>query len=249
MSGDTREFVDQRLYYFGLYEPNLTSWLAGRLARGETFVDVGANVGYFSLLAATLVGADGDVVAIEASPSIFGRLRGNLSLNGAANVRAVNVAAHQGSGRVPLFAGPQIQPELTTIVPDLGFDLEGRVEAAPLDAILRDRELAEVRLVKVDVEGAEWAVAEGMAGLLARGREDVEVVIEIHPHLLERQGKRVNDVFEPFLRAGFRPYTLPLDYAAQAHLSPPGRIFATRLSGAFDEHADVVFSRRDLALL
>ncbi len=249
MSGDTLEFVDQRLYYFGLYEPNLTRWLSGRLARGDTFVDVGANVGYFSLLAATLVGREGTVVAIEASPSIYERLRGNVSLNGLANVRAVNVAAHRAHGRVALFAGPPIQPELTTLVSDLGFELEANVAAAPLDSILAADELASARLVKVDVEGAEWAVVEGMAGLLARGRDDLEVVIELHPHLLERQGKRVDDVFEPFLRAGFLPYTLPLDYSAPAHLSPPRRVFATRLREAFDEHADVVFSRRDLARL
>jgi hypothetical protein len=79
IAGDTRDILQQ--YYFGVWEPNLTHWIVGRLRRGDTFVDVGANIGYYSLLASKLVGPGGSVVALEASPTIFHQLQDNLRLN------------------------------------------------------------------------------------------------------------------------------------------------------------------------
>jgi hypothetical protein len=73
IAGDTRDIVQQHIYYFGVWEPNLTRWIVRRLAPGDVFIDVGANVGYYSLqrcsanllLASKLVGQSCSVVAIE----------------------------------------------------------------------------------------------------------------------------------------------------------------------------------------
>src|SRR5262249_10578177 len=78
LAGNTIEILQQYVYYFGMWEPNLTRWIWERLRPGDTFIDVGANIGYFSLLAAKRVGATGRVVAIEASPKIFSALQCNL---------------------------------------------------------------------------------------------------------------------------------------------------------------------------
>lgn len=251
--GDTDQFGERRIYYCGLFEPNLTRWLSGRLAPGETFVDVGANIGYFSLLAHRL-GA-GRIVAIEASPAVFEKLQRNLALNGAANARAVNVAAYDRPATVRLY-GPETKrsalrsSSLTTLIPELGRDLGHEVAAEPLDTILTDEEIASARMVKVDVEGVEWAVAQGMGRLLTEGRDDLEVVIEVHARYLGLQGKQVEELCEPFLAAGFHPYRLEVDYSAVGHLTPPRSVVAHRMTGAFEtEHGDIVFSRRDAAEL
>lgn len=73
IAGDTRDILHQYIYYFGVWEPHLTNWIGQQLAPGDTFIDVGANVGYFSLLASRLVGKSGVVVAIEPSPTILRR--------------------------------------------------------------------------------------------------------------------------------------------------------------------------------
>ncbi|HEY3128368.1 MAG TPA: FkbM family methyltransferase, partial [Acidobacteriota bacterium] len=90
---DAADIVGRYIYYFGIWEPNLTNWISERLLAGDTFVDVGANIGYYSLLASKLVGESGRVVAVEALPQIFGILRDNLQANCAGNVRPVNIAA------------------------------------------------------------------------------------------------------------------------------------------------------------
>lgn len=64
---DTQDLIQRYLYLFGVWEPHMTRWLQRRLKPGDVFVDVGANIGYYSILASRLVGARGKVVAIEAS--------------------------------------------------------------------------------------------------------------------------------------------------------------------------------------
>jgi precorrin-6B methylase 2 len=92
MKGDAKDIIQQYIYYFGVWEPRITGWVSRHLAPGDTFIDVGANIGYYSLLASPLVGKTGTVVAIEASPRTFDDLLFNLELNNVSNVRPVNVA-------------------------------------------------------------------------------------------------------------------------------------------------------------
>jgi hypothetical protein len=82
VEGDSKDLIQQWVYYFGIWEPALTTWIRRRLRRGDLFVDVGANIGYFALLASKAVGRSGRVVAIEASAVIFDSLRRNIVANG-----------------------------------------------------------------------------------------------------------------------------------------------------------------------
>lgn len=107
MAGETSDILDAYIYCFGVWEPNLTHWVRSRLRPNDVFVDIGANIGYFSLLASRLVGGDGAVVAVEAMPETFERLQRNIALNCAArNVRAVNAAAGARHAKVRLYRGP-----------------------------------------------------------------------------------------------------------------------------------------------
>src|SRR6476619_7171728 len=65
-----QDVIQRYIYSFGVWEPALTNFVKTRLRAGDTFIDVGANIGYYALLASGLVGASGTVVSIEASPSI-----------------------------------------------------------------------------------------------------------------------------------------------------------------------------------
>src|SRR5579862_5556321 len=86
-SGDTSELLCRRVYYFGSWEPTISDLIDQRLESGHTFVDVGANAGWYTVLAGHRVGETGRVVAIEASDATFKRLEGNVSMNGLSNVR------------------------------------------------------------------------------------------------------------------------------------------------------------------
>lgn len=249
ISGDTRDIIQQYIYYFGIWEPNLTHWIVQRMKPGDTFIDVGANIGYFSLLASKLVGQHGRVVAIEASPATFKILRHNLTLNRVQNVRAVNVAVYHTKTLTKVFRGSEYEVGATTILEEeglkRGFEVECEIDAAPLDAILLTEEMKNARLLKVDVEGAEWSVVQGMRRLLHSSRNDLELMIEIAPERLAQREKRSQDLLSIMLDAGFYAYRLENDYSALSYLSPRRFERPTRIRGEIQSSTDVIFSRQD----
>ena len=283
IAGDTRDIIQQYIYYFGVWEPHLTRWIVRRLVPGDTFIDVGANIGYYSLLASKLVGEYGNVVAIEASPATFkvfqrnvgyysllasklvgeqGRvvaieaspatfkvLQRNLNLNQVRNVRAVNMAVYDSNTVMKVFRGSEYEVGETTILEDeglkRGFQVECEIDAAPLSSILRREEMQNARLIKVDVEGVEWSVVQGMLPLLNLSRPDLEIIVEIIPECLAHQGKRPEDLLNIFLDAGFYAYRLENDYSGQSYLPPHTDERPTRIRNRIQSCTDVVFSRQD----
>jgi FkbM family methyltransferase len=242
IAGDTRDMIQQYVYYFGVWEPDLTAWISRQLRPGDVFVDVGANVGYYSLLAATLVSNTGAVIAIEASPTVFRQLEANLARNRAVNVRAVNVAASDQRGQVQLFRGPEHNLGETSVFQAPGFAPDGTVAAAPLGDILLPEELSRARLVKMDVEGAEAAVLAGFAPLLSACRRDLELIVELHPQYLTQPGRTAADLVQLMKDAGFCAYRIENDYWP---VRPPSDLRRpVRLQSPLQSETALVFSRR-----
>ena len=121
--------------------------------------------------------------------------------------------------------------------------------SSPLNSILSAGEMRRLRLVKIDVEGAEAQVVAGMRVLIEQGRPDLEVIIEINPALLERQGTSAQAVLAPFLRAGYHAYVLANDYSPYAYMRRTRDTREARLHGPLEAHADVALSREDAVLL
>ena len=242
ISGNTNDIIQQYLYYFGTWEPQVTAFVLRRLQPGDGFVDVGANIGFFSLLASRKVGPRGSVVSIEASPEIYALLQTNISRN-RARVRALNFAASDSRGQLELYAGDECNCGTTTIAAAPGTIAKAVVQAAPLDELLTPEEAAQARLVKIDVEGAEAAVIAGAELLLQR--QDCEFLVELHPEMLARLDRCVEDVLQPFRAAGYHAYVLENDYEATAYLqpSPPRRL--QKLRTPIEEDTNIVFSRTD----
>ena len=94
------------VYLFGTWEPDLTAFLLRRLRPGDTFIDVGGNVGYMSALASRLVGPHGAVVAIKPAPAAGAALQETVTMNDLSNTRLVAAAVSDREGELPLFAGP-----------------------------------------------------------------------------------------------------------------------------------------------
>jgi FkbM family methyltransferase len=253
LAGDTQEIIQQYIYYFGLWEPYITRWIESRLAPGDTFIDVGANIGYYSLLASRRVGPRGRVVAIEPSPALFRALQQNLARNRARNVRAVNVAVSDCRGRARLFRGPESNKGLTTLVEEMAVreecTFECEVETAPLSALLYPEEAASARLIKIDVEGAEWPVVSTLQPLLAGGRPDLEITVEVCPERLAQQHTRPEDLLKIFADGGFKAYRLENDYKAESYVGPLPHKRPVRLTGPVDAEVDLLFSRQDAEML
>jgi FkbM family methyltransferase len=241
-AGTTEDLIERYIYEFGVWEPNLTGWIGSRLAPGDVFVDVGANIGYFALLGSRLVGSDGAVVAIEASPSNFELLRGNLELNRASNVRAVNVAAADKRGVVRIHDGPPENRGLASTVAPRGGSTSAEIQALPLPEILRDEELRRARVIKIDAEGGEPAILAGLLGSVDLLRDDVEIIAEIAPRFFEFQGLSADEFVGSLRARGFAVHKLELDYRPASHIGRRG-VPPTAFRGPVIGVGDYIFSR------
>jgi FkbM family methyltransferase len=178
-------------YAVGTNELPVQHALAALLSPGDTCFDVGANVGFFTLIAARLVGRRGRVVAFEPGPDNLQVLRQNLAANAATQVTvsASAVSNTDGSGRLRLadYSGGH------SLAPPQATEASGviAVDTVTLDAFVRDHDIGAPDVVKIDVEGAEPAVLEGMATLLDEHRPVLVVEIDAasqaeHDDQLER---------------------------------------------------------------
>lgn len=242
------DLVQGRIFVFGVWEPNLTRFIQGRIRPGDTFIDVGANIGYFSVLASRLVGLEGKVVSIEASPSIFETLNEHLRLNKAHNVRAINAAAAAEPGTLSIYQGPENNLGATSTLASRGQSLEAKVIADRLSALVGD-DLLRARLIKIDVEGAEPPILLDLLSIADSLSPDLEIVVEITPAELSQFGITVEEIFARFKAAGFNAYLLENFYFDDAYIERPSLQTPRRLTSVPLEQADIVFSRIDAAQL
>ena len=249
---DVRDFLGRYIYYFGIWEPNLTRWIRERLHSGDTFVDIGANIGYYSVLAAQLANK---VVAIEAGPRAFAILETNLAANHAANVRPINVAVWDREESLTMFDGPDTAACTGTVMPGWAgkWGLTGRCEvrATPLSNVLEAEEIRTARLIKIDVEGAEWHVLSGMSSVFENGREDLEVIVEVSHGMLEAEGRTCADLLAFFENRDFFPYRIDNDYSIASYCDKSNAHRPERIKAIPTDidTVDLIFSRIDAATL
>jgi len=245
ISGYTGHLLDCHILLFKEWEPVITQWIEERLEEGDTFIDVGANIGYYSLLASKLVGTKGQVVAIEASPTMFQSLQENLSRNEAQNVRSVNIAASDHSGSIELFRGPPENPAETTTESSLGFELECVVPTEPLSQLIKVEEFKCARLVKMDIEGAEWVALKGLVPLFKHAREDLEFIVETNCWPSEKEGSHAADIISLMAEAGYIPYQIENVYTFAPYFRRVDIPRPKRVRGQVTERCDLIFSKAD----
>ena len=243
------DLIQMYIWLFGVWEPELTEYIGEQLKPGDVFLDVGANIGYFSVLAAERVQPAGGVVAVEASPAVFKLLEEAIELNGDAGVvRCVNVAAAGEAGAMPVYAGPTHNIGLSTTVAERGFVMEGMVPTTPLDAVLRPGERGALRMIKIDVEGAEPDVLRGMDDLIRNSPDNLEVLIELSPDWWSDSSLTVHRVLDKFLRGGFNVYEIRNTYWPWRYLWPRSVPRPARRRSELPQRGgrlDLILSRRD----
>jgi FkbM family methyltransferase len=185
--GEQDQHVSRRLREEGIWEPFETSLLLALLCPGDVFVDVGANIGYFSVLAATRVGDTGAVFAFEPDPENFRLLVANVARNDLGyQVTPVAAALSDAAGQGQLYLSTD----------NLGdhrvYAADDPRESVPIvlhqgSEFLAGR-LSRVDLLKVDTQGSEFQVIAGLMPLLRMQSPPPRVLIELTPHALRQAG-------------------------------------------------------------
>ena len=205
--GDTGR-ATQDLISEGVFFKQMTTVVKNIITEGMVCLDIGANIGYFTLIMARLVGEGGRVFAFEPEPHNFDLLVKNIALNGYDNITPVPKAISNRDGRSKLFLDRTSFGANSLVrqnVPDIGQDTV-EVEVQTLDSFFKDYD-GKVDFIKMHVEGAELTVLEGMEDILNKNKNLI-IITRFLPSLLAGFGSPPEEYLNRLVGQGFKLYDI-----------------------------------------
>lgn len=178
-----------------------TAIIRETLKAGQVAVDVGAHIGYYSLIFAKLVGKSGRVFAFEPDLLNFVLLKKNIHLNGYSNVKSIHSAVADSSGKIKLYKSNSSQADHRT------YDSKQRRQKTIVSAVALDdyfkHQTIKIDFVKIDVQGSEMKVLTGMLGVIKRNRH-IQILTEFWPEGLSLAGDDAREYLGLFEELGFK---------------------------------------------
>jgi FkbM family methyltransferase len=225
---------------YGNWEPDETALFLRTVQPGDIVVDAGAHVGYYTVIASRLVGPEGKVYAFEPDPANFELLRKNVQVNGLTNVVLEQKALSDRKGTIKLFLASENKGDHRIYQPEGESRPSVDVEAVRLDEYLRGRE-RRVDVLKMDTQGAEGVILEGMTRLLEGQAEGPTIFMEFYPYALKGLGTDAGALLKRLESYGYKFYDIhPIGQQGPKVTSP-----ASLLS----EHPKDEASQTDLMVL
>jgi FkbM family methyltransferase len=237
---NTVDSVGSHVFLTGMWESGATALMTALLRPGDAFIDVGANIGYHTLLAAKLVGPQGRVLAVEPAPHLRSALEQNLALNpalrGSRNITIFPYCASDRRGIVVLSALAEGNSGETTLRKLSEESVTMEVEARPLDEMLSNVDLSRCNLLKMDIEGAEYLAVSGMERTLDR-YPAISLMLEVDDRFLRELGSSAAILIDWFASRGYQSYVIDapranldgapvvLRHCVSAPLSPENVLF------------------------
>ena len=195
--------------HFGVYEKAETRFFQSACRDGMTFLDVGANLGYYTALAARAVGPNGRVLAVEPDPDSFGYLEQTIAANAVGNVQAFPVAASDAPATLPLYISTDNRGDNRLYAS--GEDRpQVEVAARPLDALLRENKIDTVDLIKIDVQGYEPKVISGLRETITSS-PNLTLLTEFWPQGIDEAGEDANEFLQTLRELGLTLHELQPD--------------------------------------
>jgi FkbM family methyltransferase len=190
----------------GKYENAEAKFFRAACRPGMTFLDVGANIGYYTAQAMRRVGSGGQIIAMEPDPESFSYLKKTVALNGDVKVTCVPLAASTQTGEATLYISHDNRGDNRLYANELS---SGSVEVRTVvvDDLLAELGISEVNLVKIDVQGYEGHVLRSMEGTLSNS-SSVIVMMEFWPQGLHAAGFEPKEIFEFCARLNFRMFKI-----------------------------------------
>jgi FkbM family methyltransferase len=204
VSEDLAEWGGRSCYYWGrFFDITHQAVLRRYLAPGDTYIDIGANVGYHSLYAARLAGERGQVLSFEPNPDTYSILSAHVAINRIRNCRTFQMALGDAVGEAVLNQ-PGAHSGTSTLMPISGGTLKSiTIPVQKGDAALQGIPFVGKVFIKIDVEGFEQRVLEGLRETLNKA---AVVAVEVTPEWIERVGGSAEELYRYMREAGFRAF-------------------------------------------
>ena len=179
--------ISTELALFNTHEPLNTQLMAKNLKKGMICFDIGANIGYYTLLESKIIGDSGKVIAIEPSPLNFQQLKKNVIDQNATNVELYQMAGGDHNGVIKFLLDPH--SNLSRIITNDHIikpsDNIVDVPIKKIDSFLQEKQLNQLDFIRMDVEGYESNIYEGMRNSIKKFRPMIQM--EIHTCLLGKE--------------------------------------------------------------
>jgi FkbM family methyltransferase len=208
------------LYYFGTFEPHCLDQLHRWVKKGDTFLDVGANIGLFTVEGSVATGPTGRVLSIEAAPIHAEAIREAIGLNNMMNVDIAAVAVGDATGQARLTLPQDTNFGMFTLGNVSGDD-SFVVPVRRIDDILAENAIKSVDFIKMDIEGSEYRALLGATATLTQFHPTI--LIELNEPALNACGSSARQVKDLLREHGYQGWVVkpgvlqPID-VDQAHL-------------------------------
>lgn len=187
------------LSVFGIYAKFMTKLIMREIKKGDVVLDVGANIGYFTLIFAHLVGEEGRVFAFEPDPTNFTILEKNIEINGYKNVVAIQKAVSNHTGKDKLYLH-DINTGMHRLSKQPLNNHHIEVNTICLDDYFTKN--TKIDFIKLDVEGSEYAVVEGAHSVLQENK-NIKLITEFTPTALKKYGSNATEYISLLASHGF----------------------------------------------
>lgn len=195
-------FLDSKdaleLSVHGVHELFTTEVIKREVKKGDTVLDIGANIGYYTLIMSKIVGMDGEVIAFEPEPTNYDLLGKNAEVNTYSKITLYQCAVSDKNGLTNLYLH-KLAPEHRMCNPS-GKHKSIKVQSGRLDDLSLPKK---IDFIKMDIEGAEGRAIEGMSQILQRNK-NLKIVMEISPNLLKDFGDDAFRLLSKLISYGFQ---------------------------------------------
>ncbi len=201
------QVITPTILVLGSWEQNETALFLRTVRPGDTVVDAGANMGYYTIIGSRLVGDKGKIYAFEPDPSNFALLEKNVKLNGCTNVVLERKALSDRKGALKLFIARENRGDHRIYQPQGESRSSIDVEAVRLDEYIKEQRAA-IDVLKMDVQGAEGHILDGMTGLLAGPKDGPTIFMEVWPYALKGMGTDAGELLKNLESHGYTFYNV-----------------------------------------
>jgi len=206
VSLEPEDHIQRQLFWYGYYEKSVGSTIISLLTPTSTLIDIGANIGYFSLLAAK-ISPTVKVIAFEPVSYLFNALTKNIELNNFKNIQAVNAAIGDENGSNPIYLSSIENRGMSSFQKPENYS--GQIEMVnifTLDNWIADNSINRVDLIKIDVEGYELSVLKGMAKTIITFKPNI--LLELNPETLSYFDLHTSDILSYTINLHYHPFTI-----------------------------------------
>jgi FkbM family methyltransferase len=195
------EHIQQQLFWYGYYEKELGDLLKKLIKPDQLFIDIGANLGYFSLLVATS-SPSVKVISFEPVDDLFRKINENISVNNVKNIVPIHAAVGEKDEEKELFISAADNSGMSSFQePENYSGAKEKVKVVTLDDWIKTSRVSKVDIIKLDIEGSELAALNGMKEVLQNFKP--LVIVEINPETLALFDLKPLNIYNYFKQLGF----------------------------------------------